>query len=129
MEAHRRHVPSEWALISYATLYRTDQQEELVDAAAFRYVSLCASLFSATYALFSYITDAITKEEALAMLKSRAASKAEREQRVCEAGYPAYVTSAGWLGYDDEKVKRLTLEALHAGFNHFKVRNVDTQYT
>lgn len=77
---------------------------------------------SSVHTLSSYITDAITKEEALAMLKSRAASKAEREQRVRETGYPAYVTSAGWLGYDDEKVKRLTLEALNAGFNHFKVR-------
>jgi L-fuconate dehydratase len=79
-------------------------QEELVSAAVFR-----------------YITDAITKEEALEMLKSRAATKAEREQRVRETGYPAYVTSAGWLGYDDEKVRRLTKEALDAGFNHFKV--------
>lgn len=35
--------------------------------------------------------------------------------------YPAYVTSAGWLGYDDEKVARLTKEAVTAGFNHFKV--------
>lgn len=78
--------------------------EELVSAAAFR-----------------YITDAITPAEALEMLKSRAATKAEREARVRQTGYPAYVTSAGWLGYDDEKVKRLTKEALDAGFNHFKV--------
>lgn len=55
------------------------------------------------------------------MLRSRAASKPEREAHVQGSGYPAYVTSAGWLGYDDEKVKRLTLEAMHAGFNHFKV--------
>lgn len=56
------------------------------------------------------------------MLKSREASKPQREERVRQTGYPAYVTSAGWLGYDDEKVRRLTLEALQAGFNHFKVR-------
>lgn len=36
--------------------------------------------------------------------------------------YPAYVTSAGWLGYDDEKVARLTKEAVSAGFNHFKMK-------
>ena len=80
-------------------------QEELVSATAFRYIS-----------------DAITKEEALAMLKAKAASKAEREAHVREVGYPAYVTSAGWLGYSDEKVARLTKEAVAAGFNHFKMK-------
>ncbi|KIM19361.1 hypothetical protein M408DRAFT_235207 [Serendipita vermifera MAFF 305830] len=73
-------------------------------------------------ATFRYITDAITPAEALEMLKSRAATKGEREARVRETGYPAYVTSAGWLGYDDEKVRRLTKEALDAGFNHFKMK-------
>ena len=59
---------------------------------------------------FRYITDAITKEEALALLKAKAATKAERETHVREVGYPAYVTSAGWLGYSDEKVARLSTE-------------------
>ena len=71
---------------------------------------------------FRYITDAITKEEALALLKAKAATKAERETHVREVGYPAYVTSAGWLGYSDEKVARLTKEAVAAGFNHFKMK-------
>ncbi|KAH7926139.1 enolase C-terminal domain-like protein [Leucogyrophana mollusca] len=79
--------------------------EELVDATAFR-----------------YITDAITREEALAMLKAKEAGKKEREATVKELGYPAYVTSAGWLGYTDEKVARLTKEAVAAGFNHFKMK-------
>lgn len=56
------------------------------------------------------------------MLKAKAAGKAEREARVREVGYPAYVTSAGWLGYSDEKVARLTKEAVAAGFNHFKMK-------
>lgn len=47
---------------------------------------------------FRYITDAITREEAVELLKAKAATKAEREARVIEVGYPAYVTSAGWLG-------------------------------
>lgn len=71
---------------------------------------------------FRYITDAITPEEALTMLKEKEAGKAEREKKVREVGYPAYVTSAGWLGYDDEKIKRLTKEAVAAGFNHFKMK-------
>ncbi len=56
------------------------------------------------------------------MLKAKAATKAEREANVRKIGYPAYVTSAGWLGYSDEKVARLTREALQAGFNHFKMK-------
>jgi len=79
--------------------------EELINATAFRYIS-----------------DAITKEEALAMLKEKEASKKEREEKVRGSGYPAYVTSAGWLGYTDEKVARLTQEAVAAGFNHFKMK-------
>ncbi|KAF8918125.1 enolase C-terminal domain-like protein [Mucidula mucida] len=73
-------------------------------------------------AAWRYITDAITKEEALAMLKAKDATKKEREAKVRELGYPAYVTSAGWLGYSDEKVARLTKEAVAAGFNHFKMK-------
>ena len=71
---------------------------------------------------FRYVTDAITPEEALAMLEAKAATKAEREKIVREVGYPAYVTSAGWLGYTDEKVARLTREAVQQGFNHFKMK-------
>lgn len=36
--------------------------------------------------------------------------------------YPAYVTSAGWLGYSDEKIRKLTLEAVAQGFTHFKLK-------
>ncbi|TFK63971.1 mandelate racemase/muconate lactonizing enzyme [Pluteus cervinus] len=73
-------------------------------------------------AAFRYISDAITKEEALELLKSKEAGKKEREAKVRELGYPAYVTSAGWLGYTDEKVAHLTKEALQSGFNHFKMK-------
>ena len=45
-----------------------------------------------------------------------------RKEEVKKVGYPAYITSAGWLGYDDDKVHRLMLEALHQGFNHFKMK-------
>ena len=71
---------------------------------------------------FRYITDALTREEALAMLQEKAATRAEREAKVRAVGYPAYVTSAGWLGYSDEKVARLTREAVEQGFNHFKMK-------
>ena len=47
---------------------------------------------------FRYITDLITSDEALSMLKANESTKAEREKRMLEEGYPAYVTSAGWIG-------------------------------
>jgi L-fuconate dehydratase len=56
------------------------------------------------------------------MLTKQAATKAPRKEEVKRIGYPAYVTSAGWIGYDDDKVRRLTLEALHQGFSHFKMK-------
>jgi L-fuconate dehydratase len=71
---------------------------------------------------FRYITDVITPEEALKMLKANESGKEEREQRVRDIGYPAYVTSAGWLAYPDDKIARLTKEALAHGFNHFKIK-------
>ncbi|KIO22313.1 hypothetical protein M407DRAFT_15711 [Tulasnella calospora MUT 4182] len=71
---------------------------------------------------FRYITDAISKEEALAMLRERETGKTEREALVREIGYPAYITSAGWLRYDDDKVARLVREAIGAGFTHFKMK-------
>lgn len=71
---------------------------------------------------FTYITDAITKKEALALLKSKAATKAERIQQLEKTGYPAYTTSAGWLGYSDEKMRRLCQEAKAEGFTHLKMK-------
>ncbi|KAH8107322.1 mandelate racemase/muconate lactonizing enzyme [Phellopilus nigrolimitatus] len=79
-----------------------------------------AELVAAT--AFRYITDALTPAEALALLEAKAGGKAEREAAVRAQGYPAYVTSAGWLGYSDDKVARLTKEAVAQGFNHFKMK-------
>jgi L-fuconate dehydratase len=69
---------------------------------------------------FSYVTDAITPEEALAMLERNAPTKSGREREMLEFGYPAYTTSAGWLGYSDEKLRRLAREGVAAGWTHFK---------
>jgi len=71
---------------------------------------------------FTYITDAITPDEALALLKKVAPSKKERIDYLIEHGYPAYTTSAGWLGYSDEKIKRLCKEAKDSGFTHIKIK-------
>jgi L-fuconate dehydratase len=71
---------------------------------------------------FRYLTDCITPGEALAMLKERETGKAARIATLEREGYPCYTTSAGWLGYDDAKLRRLCREAVDAGFNHIKMK-------
>jgi len=71
---------------------------------------------------FRYITDAITPDEALQMLRRQQVGKAERQQHLLAHGYPCYTTSAGWLGYSDEKLRRLCQEAVNAGFDHIKLK-------
>ena len=71
---------------------------------------------------FRYIEDALSREEALELLRSMRAGKEERLAEILESGYPAYTTSAGWLGYDDEKIVTLVREALEAGFTHVKMK-------
>lgn len=71
---------------------------------------------------FSYITDCITPEEALDLLQKQAVGKEERIAELKKNGYPCYTTSAGWLGYDDDKLRRLVQEAIDAGFEHIKLK-------
>jgi L-fuconate dehydratase len=71
---------------------------------------------------FRYITDAITPQEALALLRERAPARAQRERQLLAEGYPAYTTSAGWLGYSDEKIRRLCREGMAEGWSHFKIK-------
>jgi len=71
---------------------------------------------------FRYLSDALTREEALSLLEARAAGKAERVTALLAGGIPAYTTSPGWLGYSDEKLRRLTREAVADGFTHIKLK-------
>ena len=71
---------------------------------------------------FSYITDALTPDEALDILRRQAPTRAAREAEMRRDGYPAYTTSTGWLGYPDEKVRRLCREAIAQGWTHFKMK-------
>jgi L-fuconate dehydratase len=71
---------------------------------------------------FRYLTDALTPAEALGLLQKRAATRPEREARLAAEGYPAYTTSAGWLGYGDDKLRRRCREAVDAGFTHLKLK-------
>jgi len=71
---------------------------------------------------FRYLTDCITPEEALEIFRKAEAGKAERIAKLKVEGYPCYTTSAGWLGYSNEKLTRLAQEAVDAGFNHIKMK-------
>ncbi len=71
---------------------------------------------------FRYITDALTPDEALDILDRHSRTKAERESELLRAGYPAYTTSVGWMGYSDETIRTHCEQALAEGWTHFKVK-------
>jgi len=79
--------------------------EQLVDAADLRYLS-----------------DALTRDEAIAILADAAPTRAARIAELETTGYPCYTTSAGWLGYSDEKLRRLCQEAVDSGYRHIKLK-------
>jgi L-fuconate dehydratase len=97
-----------WARVEGKPLYRllVDlEPEQLVGAIDFR-----------------YIEDALSESEALALLRGMRAGREERLAEIIESGYPAYTTSAGWLGYDDAKITRLVAEAVAVGFTRVKMK-------
>ena len=71
---------------------------------------------------FRYLTDALTRDEALAILRAAEPGRAEREATLRAQGYPGYTTTPGWLGYDDEKLRRLCREAVAEGFTQIKLK-------
>ena len=98
LRAKREGVPL-WKLLARMS------PEELVDIVDFRYIS-----------------DAITPAEALTLLRDSEPHRAEREEQLLAHGYPAYATSPGWLGYDDEKMIRLAESAVADGFELIKLK-------
>ena len=99
MAARRAGVPL-WRLLVEMT------PEALVDAADLRYLS-----------------DALTRDEALEILRGQESGRAERIADLGRrGGYPCYTTSAGWLGYSDEKLRRLLHEAVAEGYRHIKLK-------
>ncbi|MCH2063865.1 MAG: L-fuconate dehydratase [Roseibacillus sp.] len=71
---------------------------------------------------FRYLTNALTPEEACDILERAHEGREERLARLLEHGYPTYTTSAGWLGYSDDKLRRLCQEAVDAGWTHLKLK-------
>ncbi len=71
---------------------------------------------------FRYLTDALTSDEAQDLLQRQFATRGERMAHLEREGYPAYTTSAGWLGYSDERLRELCRECLAEGWNVFKIK-------
>src|SRR3990170_2162073 len=71
---------------------------------------------------FRYITDALTADEAIDLLARQEKTKPEREAQLRREGLPAYTTSAGWMGYSDDRIRALCREAVADGWTHFKVK-------
>ena len=69
-----------------------------------------------------YLSDVLTTEQAVALLADREPGRAQRIKELEASGYPCYTTSAGWLGYSDEKLRRLCEEAVAAGYKHVKLK-------
>jgi L-fuconate dehydratase len=71
---------------------------------------------------FRYIKDALTPDEAVALLRAQAPTRAQRVAEMERDGYPTYTTSAGWLGYSDDKLRTLCRSLMERGWQHFKIK-------
>jgi len=71
---------------------------------------------------FRYVSDALTPEQALELLRKQVPGRAARTEEMIASGLPSYTTSAGWLGYDDAKLAQLCHEVVDAGWNHVKLK-------
>src|SRR5215471_17553743 len=71
---------------------------------------------------FRYIDDALTPDEALAILRRNVSTRPERERILLADGFPAYTTSAGWLGYAEETLAARARDAVAEGFTHLKIK-------
>jgi L-alanine-DL-glutamate epimerase and related enzymes of enolase superfamily len=71
---------------------------------------------------FTYIEDAITPEEAIVILSKLEDTKQQRVDILLKKGYPGYTTSTGWLGYSEQKIRRLSRQAINKGWTHIKMK-------
>ncbi len=71
---------------------------------------------------FRYITDALTPDEATDIFQTCSSSRAERIEEMQRVGFPSYTTSAGWLGYSDEKLRSQCRDLMARGWSHFKIK-------
>ncbi len=67
------------------------------------------------------ISDALTRDEAVEILKQRRATVADREKDMATLGPKAYCT-AGWLGLSDEQILGTIRKLQEQGFDSFKLK-------
>ncbi len=70
----------------------------------------------------TYLSDVLTTEEATALLREQRPHHTQRVEELRQDGFPCYTTSAGWLGYSDEKLDRLCRQAVADGYRHVKLK-------
>ncbi|WP_433111679.1 enolase C-terminal domain-like protein [Micromonospora sp. CA-246542] len=71
---------------------------------------------------FHHISDALTPDEAAAILDKGRDGLADRLATLERDGFPSYTTSVGWLGYPDDKVRALTRQAYDDGWRAMKMK-------
>ena len=71
---------------------------------------------------FTHIQNALTPRDALDLLNRGANGKEARIAQLQLDGFPAYTTTPGWLGYSDEKLVRLSRQAVAEGFGMIKLK-------
>jgi L-fuconate dehydratase len=71
---------------------------------------------------FRYLSDALTRDEALGILRRAERGRAARVEQLLDTGYPAYTTTPGWLGYSDTKLARLCMKAVADGYRQIKLK-------
>jgi len=71
---------------------------------------------------FRYLTDALTKSQAVELLDRFSGSRRHRIEELHAVGYPSYTTSAGWLGYSDEALREKCTDLKARGWSHFKIK-------
>ncbi len=71
---------------------------------------------------FRYLTDAMTKSQAVELLDRFASTRQSRIEELHAGGYPSYTTSAGWLGYSDDALREKCTDLKARGWSHFKIK-------
>ena len=71
---------------------------------------------------FRHLTDALTPDTALALLRGRAADRSAAVARLDHEGLAAYTTAPGWLGYADHELASRCRQAAAEGWGLVKLK-------
>ncbi|MXG89257.1 enolase C-terminal domain-like protein [Nocardioides flavescens] len=99
-----------------------DRQSRVAGVPLWEYLSFLSPEEIVDQVDFRYLSDALSHEQALDILRAAEPGREQRAASLREQGYPAYTTSPGWLGYSDEKMVRLAEQAVAEGFTQIKLK-------